>query len=91
MTQGWPLIGPSYTIDGFVEPMVWGASTYTVIRMPEGLVEAARAAGTRRVGGERFDLSDEVALFALEDPQVLFHFVILLSLRHDPPGMSRTC
>ena len=52
MTQGWPLIGPSYTIDGFVEPMVWGASTYTVIRMPEGLVEAARAAGTRRVGGE---------------------------------------
>ncbi|MEI5583781.1 MULTISPECIES: YdeI/OmpD-associated family protein [unclassified Agromyces] len=34
-----------------VEPVVWGRSTYTVIRIPEELAEAARDAGTRRLEG----------------------------------------
>lgn len=32
--------------------MEWGRPTYTVIGMPEDLVEAARNLGTRRVAGE---------------------------------------
>ncbi len=36
---------------GVVEPMAWGRSTYTVIRVPDALVAAARRAGTRRVAG----------------------------------------
>lgn len=32
--------------------MNWGKARYTVIGMPQALVEAARACGTRRVAGE---------------------------------------
>ncbi|TDN91711.1 YdeI/OmpD-associated family protein [Microbacterium sp. BK668] len=45
-------VGPGFAIEAFVEPMEWGRSRYTVIRMPGALVTAAAAAGTRRVGGE---------------------------------------
>lgn len=34
-----------------VEPLVWGRSTYRVIRLPGELVDAAAAAHTRRVSG----------------------------------------
>ncbi|GAA4064441.1 YdeI/OmpD-associated family protein [Agromyces indicus] len=34
-----------------VEPVAWGRSTYTVIRIPEELADAARDAGTRRLEG----------------------------------------
>lgn len=37
--------------DAPVEPLVWGRSTYTIIRADELLADAARAAGTRRAGG----------------------------------------
>jgi hypothetical protein len=37
--------------DAIIEAVVWGRSTYTLIRVPEELAEAARDAGTRRVEG----------------------------------------
>ncbi|QZY29291.1 YdeI/OmpD-associated family protein [Nocardioides coralli] len=37
--------------DGLVEPLEWGRSTYTVLRVPPELVSAARDRGTRRVAG----------------------------------------
>jgi hypothetical protein len=40
----WAFVAP-------IEPVVWGRSTYTVIRIPDHLVEAARSAGTRRLEG----------------------------------------
>ncbi|SIT67188.1 YdeI/OmpD-associated family protein [Microbacterium sp. RU33B] len=52
MSDAWPLLGPFHTIDGFVEPMEWGRARYTVIRVPDDLVDAARSVGTRRVQGE---------------------------------------
>jgi hypothetical protein len=40
-----------WAFDAIIEAVVWGRSTYTLIRIPEELVEAARDAGTRRVEG----------------------------------------
>lgn len=40
-----------WAFDAIVEAVAWGRSTYTLIRIPEPLVEAAREAGTRRVEG----------------------------------------
>lgn len=37
--------------DAPVEPLVWGRSTYTIIRADAQLADAARSAGSRRVGG----------------------------------------
>jgi hypothetical protein len=34
-----------------IEPVAWGRSTYTVIRIPEELADAAREGGTRRLEG----------------------------------------
>lgn len=51
MTHEWPVLGPPHPVTGFVEPMNWGGSRYTVIRMPDALVDAARSLGTRRVAG----------------------------------------
>ncbi|KUG54348.1 hypothetical protein AVL62_03780 [Serinicoccus chungangensis] len=33
------------------EELVWGGTTYTVVRLPAALAEQADAEGTRRVGG----------------------------------------
>jgi hypothetical protein len=52
MSFEWPALGPAHPVAGFVEPMDWGTSRYTVIRVPEALVAAAQELGTRRVGGE---------------------------------------
>jgi Bacteriocin-protection, YdeI or OmpD-Associated len=52
MSYEWPALGPAHAVAAFVEPMNWGASRYTVIRMPDALVAAAQALGTRRVEGE---------------------------------------
>lgn len=52
MTGEDALLGPPHAIEGFIEPMVWGRSRYTVLRVPDALVAAAAAAGTRRVAGE---------------------------------------
>ena len=62
MSPEWPLLGPAVAIDGFVEPMLWGKSTYTVIGVPEELVEACRAAGTRRVAGRLEGIDVNLAL-----------------------------
>jgi hypothetical protein len=40
-----------WAFDALIEAVAWGRSTYTLIRVPESLAEAARAAGTRRVEG----------------------------------------
>ncbi len=45
-----------------VEPMAWGRSTYRVIRVPDSLVDAARAAGTRRVAGTVDEVEVNLAL-----------------------------
>ena len=42
--------------------MRWGASTYTVIRVPDALVDAARAVGTRRVAGALDEVEVNLAL-----------------------------
>lgn len=63
-----PYLGPAHRIDAFIEPMTWGRSVYTVIRMPQALVDDARALSTKRVGGEL----EEVAVnFALTRAPVL--------------------
>lgn len=55
-------LGPAHRIDAFVEPMTWGRATYTVIRMPQLLVDDARALGTTRVGGDLEGVPVNVAL-----------------------------
>lgn len=62
MNYEWPAVGPAFEIDGFIEPMTWGTSTYTVVRMPDALVASARTAGTRRVGGQLDGLPVNLAL-----------------------------
>ncbi|MBI4942024.1 MAG: YdeI/OmpD-associated family protein [Actinobacteria bacterium] len=41
-----------HEFDALVEPVHWGRSRYTVIRLPAGLVEDADRQGTRRVAGD---------------------------------------
>ncbi len=62
MSVEWPALGPAHPVDGFVEPMQWGAARYTVIRVPHELVDAARALGTRRVAGELEGVGVNLAL-----------------------------
>lgn len=62
MSHEWPALGPGHPIEAFIEPMQWGSSRYTVIRMPEALVDAARSVGTRRVGGELDGVEVNLAL-----------------------------
>jgi hypothetical protein len=62
MRYEWPAVGPACEVDGFIEPMTWGSSTYTVIRIPDALVASARTAGTRRVGGELDGVAVNLAL-----------------------------
>lgn len=40
-----------WAFDAIVEAVAWGRSTYTLLRIPQPLAEAAREAGTRRVEG----------------------------------------
>lgn len=42
--------------DAAVEPLVWGRSTYTIIRLDPAVTRAAAAAGTRRVEGRVDDV-----------------------------------
>lgn len=58
----WPALGPAHRINAFIEPMEWGTSRYTVIRMPAALVDDARARGTRRVEGELEGIEVNLAL-----------------------------
>jgi hypothetical protein len=62
MRFAWPLLGPAFRVEGFVEPMLWGGSNYTVIRVPEDVVAACASVGTRRVTGELEDVEVNLAL-----------------------------
>ena len=62
MSHQWPALGPAHLVHGFIEPMHWGTSTYTVIRVPEALVDAAKSLGTRRVAGELEGVGVNLAL-----------------------------
>lgn len=62
MSYQWPAVGPACEIDGFIEPMMWGSSSYTVVRVPDALVASARTAGTRRVGGQLDGVEVNLAL-----------------------------
>jgi hypothetical protein len=48
------------TFEGRVEPVVWGKATYTILRVPDRVVDAL--AGTRRVEGEINDHPVNLAL-----------------------------
>jgi hypothetical protein len=41
-----------HEFDALVEPLHWGRSRYTIVRLPTGLVVQARAQGTHRLRGE---------------------------------------
>ncbi|WJL96874.1 YdeI/OmpD-associated family protein [Microbacterium sp. ET2] len=62
MSESWPLLGDPHEVTGFIEPMVWGRSRYTVLRVPASLVAAAEEAGTRRVAGRLEDVAVNLAL-----------------------------
>lgn len=40
------------TFEGVVEPVLWGETTYTILRLPDEVAAALEAAGARRVEGE---------------------------------------
>lgn len=48
--------------EAVVEPLVWGRSTYTILRVPETLARAATLARTRRVDGTIEDVEVNVGL-----------------------------
>lgn len=58
----WPALAPAQEVEGFLEPIVWGAARYVVIRIPTSLEEAARACGTRRVAGVLDDVDVNLAI-----------------------------
>lgn len=62
MSVQWPMLGPAHRVDGFIDPMHWGAATYTVIRVPDALVDAAQSLGTRHVAGELDGVGVNLAL-----------------------------
>lgn len=62
VSVSWPAVGPAHEFDAFVEPMVWGSSTYTIVRVPPALVAAAQEACTRRVEGELDAVAVNLAL-----------------------------
>jgi hypothetical protein len=42
----------AHEFDALIEPLHWGRSRYTIVRLPAGLVADARAQGTHRLRGE---------------------------------------
>ncbi|MBC7737910.1 MAG: YdeI/OmpD-associated family protein [Candidatus Saccharibacteria bacterium] len=46
MDGDWP------SFEAAVEPLVWGRSTYTILRLPQPVAEALNLAGAKRVAGE---------------------------------------
>jgi|GEM_PF-2855577 len=65
--------GTEWDFVGVVEPLAWGRSTYTVIRIPTALAAAARDAGTRRIGGTMDDVRVNLAVTrapVIDDPFV---------------------
>ncbi|MFD6415924.1 YdeI/OmpD-associated family protein [Streptomyces sp. NPDC060194] len=62
MGFSWPFLAEPHPIESLIEPMEWGRAHYTVVRMPQSLVDAAREAGTRRVAGRLEDVEVNCAL-----------------------------
>ncbi|MEV8272727.1 hypothetical protein [Microbacterium sp. NPDC077184] len=56
------LWGEPHPIDGVIEPLLWGRSQYTILRIPPVLVDAAAHAGTRRVAGHLDGVEVNLAL-----------------------------
>ncbi|GAA3001631.1 YdeI/OmpD-associated family protein [Microbacterium aurantiacum] len=56
------LWGEPHSIDGVIEPLLWGRSRYTILRIPPALVSAAAHAGTRRVAGRLDGVEVNLAL-----------------------------
>ena len=44
--------GDWLSFEAAVEPLVWGRSTYTILRLPQPVAEALNLAGAKRVAGE---------------------------------------
>ena len=51
-----------FRFDGVLEPLTWGKNTYTIIRVPTRLVEAAERWPTRRIDGSVDGLSLNLGL-----------------------------
>ena len=51
-----------HVVDSVVEPLEWGARTYTIMRLPEEVADAVRAAGAKRVRGTADGAPLELAL-----------------------------
>ena len=51
-----------HTFEGRVEPMEWGKSVYTVLRLPPDITHALEAEGAKRVEGEINDHPVNLAL-----------------------------
>ena len=55
-------MGDYHTFEGRVEPMEWGKSVYTVLRLPPDITHALEAEGAKRVEGEINDHPVNLAL-----------------------------
>ncbi|MEM9343236.1 MAG: YdeI/OmpD-associated family protein [Pseudomonadota bacterium] len=51
-----------HSFEGAVEPMEWGKSTYTILRIPPDITRALEAEGAQRVEGEIADHPVNLAL-----------------------------
>lgn len=56
-----------HEFEATVEAVRWGRSTYTLLRVPAALVDAAAGAGTRRVAGTVEDVPVNLALQHVTD------------------------
>jgi hypothetical protein len=50
------------TFEGVIEPILWGETTYTILRLPADVAVALEAAGAKRVEGEFSDHPVNLAL-----------------------------
>lgn len=50
------------TFEGRIEPLVWGNSTYTIVRLPEHIAVSLQNAGAKRVEGEMAEHPVSLAL-----------------------------
>ncbi|MEM8802607.1 MAG: YdeI/OmpD-associated family protein [Pseudomonadota bacterium] len=48
-------MGAYHHFDASIEPLEWGRSTYTILRLPKDVAEALHTEGARRVEGELKD------------------------------------
>jgi hypothetical protein len=56
------IVSDRIRFDGVLEPLTWGKNTYTIIRVPPRLVEAAELWPTRRIDGSIDGLSLNLGL-----------------------------